>query len=52
MKRIFVTTGLILLITLAGFAQKYAFVDSDYIRKNIPAFNAAQDQLDRLSEQW
>jgi outer membrane protein len=33
-------------------AQKYAFVDSEYIRKNIPAFNAAQEQLDNLSQQW
>jgi outer membrane protein len=33
-------------------AQKYAFVDSEYIRKNIPAFTAAQEQLDKLSKQW
>ncbi len=33
-------------------AQKYAFVDSEYIRKNIPAFNTAQDQLNNLSEKW
>ena len=35
-----------------AFAQKYAFVDTDYIRKNIPAFTAAQEQLDKLSKQW
>lgn len=52
MKRI----GLIMILTFltAAFAtaQKYGFVDSDYIRKNIPAFNQAQEQLDNLSKQW
>ncbi len=33
-------------------AQKYAFVDTEYIRKNIPAFTTAQEQLDNLSKQW
>jgi outer membrane protein len=41
-----------LLTTAAAFAQKYAFVDTEYIRKNIPAFNTAQEQLDKLSKQW
>ena len=37
----------------SAFAQqRYGFVDSDYIRKNIPAFATAQEQLDRLSQQW
>lgn len=52
MKRI----GLVMILTFltAAFAtaQKYGFVDSDYIRKNIPAFNQAQEQLDNLSKQW
>lgn len=33
-------------------AQKYGFVDSDYVQNNIPAFTTAQEQLDKLSEQW
>ena len=36
----------------AGVAQKYAFVDTDYILNRIPSYNAAQDQLDKLSEEW
>jgi outer membrane protein len=52
MKRILFITALIVLSSAASFAQKYAFVDSDYIRKNIPAFTAAQEQLDKLSKQW
>jgi outer membrane protein len=52
MKRISILTFAILLFSSASFAQKYAFVDTEYIRKNIPAFNTAQDQLDKLSKQW
>jgi outer membrane protein len=52
MKKIGVLIIVMLLTTAAAFAQKYAFVDTEYIRKNIPAFNTAQEQLDKLSKQW
>ena len=34
------------------YAQKYAYVDTDYILSNIPAFKAAQDKLNSLSANW
>jgi len=42
------------LIFLAGtaLAQKYAFVDTEYILNNIPSYAAAQERLDELSEEW
>jgi outer membrane protein len=52
MKKIGVLLGLFILTSAMTMAQKYAFVDSEYIRKNIPAFTTAQDQLDKLSKQW
>jgi outer membrane protein len=52
MKRIGVILIFALMTTVFAAAQKYAFVDSEYIRKNIPAFNKAQEQLDNLSKQW
>ena len=52
MKRIGFLTLLFVLTSALAVGQKYAFVDSEYIRKNIPAFNTAQDQLDKLSQQW
>ena len=52
MKKIIVLTVLVLAATLSGAAEKFAFVDSEYIRNNIPAFTAAQQQLDKLSEGW
>ena len=52
MKKISLIIGMVLLTSAMAVAQKYAFVDSEYIRKNIPAFNTAQEQLDKLSKQW
>ncbi|MCU0408510.1 MAG: OmpH family outer membrane protein [Bacteroidales bacterium] len=52
MKRIGLFLGILVFASSIAVAQKYAFVDSEYIRKNIPAFNAAQEQLDKLSKQW
>jgi len=52
MKKTGLIIGLILLTTAIAVGQKYAFVDTEYIRKNIPAFTTAQEQLDKLSEQW
>jgi outer membrane protein len=33
-------------------AQKYAYVDTEYILANIPEYNDAQDELDDLSKRW
>lgn len=35
-----------------NFAQKFAFVNSEYILQNVPEYKTAQDQLDQLSAQW
>jgi len=52
MKKLILT--FLAVITFSGitFAQKYAFIDSDYILENIPAFRAAQEQLNQLSAQY
>jgi outer membrane protein len=52
MKKIGLILGIVILTSGFAMAQKYAFVDSEYIRNNIPAFAAAQEQLDKLSKQW
>ena len=36
----------------SSFAQKYAFVDTEYILNNIPDYKGAQEQLDKLSAQY
>lgn len=52
MKKVFITSFIILACTLGAFAQRFVYVDSEYILKHIPEYNSAQKQLDALSEQW
>ena len=46
---------LILLLTMSALsvsAQKFALVDMDYILKNIPAYERANEQLNQVSKKW
>ena len=52
MKRILFTFIISFLAVLTIQAQKFAYVDTDYILNNIPEFNQAQDKLDEISKQW
>lgn len=52
MKKIVLTIAAALLLLTTVSAQKFAFIDSEYILENIPAFTAAQEQLDQLSSQY
>jgi outer membrane protein len=52
MKKIAITALVLSLCAGAAMAQKFAFVDSDYILKNIPSYNAAQEELNKASENW
>jgi outer membrane protein len=52
MKKLVVTAIFALVMSFGAFAQRFAYVDSDYILKHIPEYNAAQKQLDALSGQW
>ncbi len=52
MKRIIITLTALIIAICATMAQKYAFVDTEYILNNIPSYKAAQDQLDATSEEW
>lgn len=33
-------------------AQKYAYIDSDFILKNMPEYLEAKEKLDKLAERW
>lgn len=52
MKKLIFIIGVVMVMATGAFAQKFAFIDSDYILENIPAFRAAQEQLDQLSRQY
>ena len=51
MKKVFLVSFLFF-IAIATYAQRYAYVDTQYILNNIPAYKAAQDKLDQLSFEW
>lgn len=52
MKKFISLTIMALVMTTAVQAQKFAFVDTEYILKNIPSYEAAQDELDKISADW
>jgi len=54
MKRTVLIMSAVLLCTLASTvtAQKFAFIDMEYILKNIPAYEMTNEQLGQLSEKW
>ena len=52
MKKLVLTSLFIFILFVAGHAQKFAFVDTQYILDNLPEFTEAQAQLDDLSAQW
>jgi outer membrane protein len=52
MKRIVSIASIIFLAAGLSLAQKYAFVDTEYILDRIPSYKAAQDQLDKMARDW
>ena len=51
MKKIIFTFAM-LICALTASAQKFALVDMDYILKNIPAYERANEQLNQVSKKW
>lgn len=49
-KLILITFGM--LLSLGIFAQKFAYVDTEYILSNIPSYKAAQDDLEKQAGEW
>src|ERR1700744_5541358 len=52
MKKVIFVLCFTFLTATAAFAQRFAFVDSDYILKHMPEYASAQKQLGALSDQW
>ncbi len=51
MKRLFIML-LVVLGATASNAQKFVLVDMEYILKNIPAYERANEQLNQVSKKW
>jgi len=52
MKKIILIIALVIGAFSISNAQKFAYVDTDYILKNIPDYNDAQAEIDDLAAQW
>lgn len=51
MKKLLIIT-LVSIFSTAMFAQKYAYVDTEYILNNIPIYETAKTQLDDFTVEW
>ncbi len=52
MKKLIVSLCLFAGIAFGLNAQKFAMVDMEYIMKNIPSYETANDQLNQISKKW
>lgn len=52
MKKNLLMIALFCFVCLAANAQKFALVDMEYILKNIPAYERANEQLNQVSKKW
>jgi len=52
MKKTFMIAAILLAAAATSFAQKFAYVDSDFILENIPEYADAKTEIDELSIQW
>ena len=52
MKKIILSLIILAGVAFAGSAQKFALIDMEYILKNVPAYEMANEQPNQLSQRW
>lgn len=52
MKKILFTLVVAIAAIAGASAQKFALVDMDYILRNVPAYEMANEQLNQVSQRW
>lgn len=52
MKRVLIIMAVAVMCALGARAQKFALVDMEYILKNVPSYEMANEQLNQLSQRW
>lgn len=52
MKKLAITLIFAVTAVMAAGAQKFALIDMEYILKNVPAYEMANEQLNQLSQRW
>ena len=51
MKKLMILS-LLAMMAMVSHAQKFALVDMDYILRNVPAYERANEQLNQVSRKW
>ncbi|MDE6341097.1 MAG: OmpH family outer membrane protein, partial [Muribaculaceae bacterium] len=52
MKKLMISLAMALAVALGANAQKFALVDMDYILRNVPSYEMANEQLNQVSQRW
>ncbi len=51
-RKISLLLAMVFVAVMAGHAQKFALIDMEYILKNVPSYEMANEQLNQLSQRW
>ncbi|MDE5584739.1 MAG: OmpH family outer membrane protein [Muribaculaceae bacterium] len=52
MKKLIISLAMIMAVAVGAYAQKFALVDMDYILRNVPSYEMANEQLNQVSQRW
>lgn len=52
MRKFIITLAFVAAIAFGASAQKFALVDMDYILRNVPSYEMANEQLNQVSQRW
>lgn len=52
MKKLIIVAFVAICSVLGANAQKFALVDMDYILRNVPSYEMANEQLNQVSQRW
>jgi outer membrane protein len=52
MKKILLSLVTLVVLATGASAQKFGYVDSKYILSHMPSYQAAQQEINKLSDQW
>lgn len=52
MKNVFALFIALITVSTLTFAQRTGYVDTEYIMDKIPEYNAAQEEIERVSQKW
>lgn len=51
-KKLTIAVTVVFFAALGASAQKFALIDMEYILKNVPAYEMANEQLNQISQRW